>query len=270
MGRREQYFEDLRFLQYFPRLKRFQADAWHITDVEGLRFLPPDLHTLGIGGMRKKSLSLSVLRCFPNLRDLYIDGLTKDYRVLGELHDLETLTLRCVTLPDLSCIAGLTNLKRLHVKLGGTRNLRGISNLALEHVEIVLVRLLDDLTPLEGMRSLIKLRLDSLRNVSALPDCTGLVNLRCLDMRNMSSVRDLTPLLKAPVLEELDIVNARNMQPEDFLPLRAHRTLTQLGVGFGSKKKNLRLAGVMGWRNEVEEWTRVMGGGPQLRRDMPK
>lgn len=76
---------DLRFLRFFPRLRRFQADALYdsLRNIDGLEYLPDDMHTIEIGETRKR-LSLAPLERFRQLRRLYLEGHTKDFDVVSD------------------------------------------------------------------------------------------------------------------------------------------------------------------------------------------
>jgi hypothetical protein len=72
-----------------------------LTDIDGLGFLPDSLEFLGLG-QTKRRLSLKPLAKLKNLSDLFLEGHTKDFSVIGKLSDLVYLNLRAITLPDLS------------------------------------------------------------------------------------------------------------------------------------------------------------------------
>jgi hypothetical protein len=102
---------NLDFLRHFPFLRAFQADALYhsLVNIEGLAYLPEDVRALGLGQTKKK-LSLSPLARFTGLRRLYLEGQTKDIDVVSGLGELRSVTLRSITLPDLSLLLPLTKL----------------------------------------------------------------------------------------------------------------------------------------------------------------
>src|SRR6185369_12379093 len=116
---------DLEFLRYFPTLRRFGADAlWDsLTSLDGLRHLPANLEQLGIGATKAK-LDLAILARFPELTWLFLEGQTKHLEVISGLARLDDLTLRSITMPDLSLLQPLRRLRSLDLKLGGTHDLR--------------------------------------------------------------------------------------------------------------------------------------------------
>ena len=118
-------FTDLEFLRFFPEVRRFQADYMsRLESMDGLRHLRDDLESLVLGETKTaRQFSLNFLRGFPRLRRLYLERHTKDFAVIGELTDLDDLTLRSITLPDLSILLPLSSLLSLDLKLGGTKDL---------------------------------------------------------------------------------------------------------------------------------------------------
>lgn len=113
----------LDWLQHFPTLRRLQVDALHeLEDITGLQYLPENLVELTLGRTRMR-LSLSGLQRFAGLRRLFLEGHTKDIEVVSGLTELVDLTLRSITLPDLSLLLPLRALRALDLKLGGTRDL---------------------------------------------------------------------------------------------------------------------------------------------------
>ena len=166
---------DLEFLRFFPTLRKFAADAlWDsLTSLDGLRHLPPDLEELGIGATKVK-LDLAVLSRFRELRWLFLEGQTKHLEVISGLTQLYDLTLRSITMPDLSLLLPLKGLRSLDLKLGGTRDLRLLPRVGeLWYLELWMIRGLTDVTAVGGIPSLRVLFLQALRQVEALPDLSG-------------------------------------------------------------------------------------------------
>ncbi|WP_416417188.1 hypothetical protein [Paenarthrobacter aromaticivorans] len=232
--------KDLDFLRFFPKLEQFTADALYnsLVSLDGLGYLPEAATYLGIGQTKKK-LSLKPLGRFTSLRRLYLEGQTKDINTITELTGLRHLTLRSITLMDLSLLQPLTGLKALELKLGGTTDLDLLPSIGrLEYLEFWLVRGLDDVTPISEVKTLQYLFLQSLKQVTALPDFSKLPGLHSIWLETMKGLTDLTPLLAAPALRKLALVNMNHLQPEDVGVLRDHPGLQELTAGLGSKKKN--------------------------------
>lgn len=231
---------DLDFLRFFPHLRRFSADELYnsLTSIDGLGFLPDDVESLTIG-QTKKRLSMAPLRRFERLQRLYVEGQTKDLDVISELQELRSLTLRSITLPGLAILRPLHNLRALDLKLGGTKDLSELPNLGqLEYLELWMVKGLSDLSPVQDVPKLEYLFLQSLRQVTSLPEMSGLTALTRVWLETMKGLTNLSPLRDAPALRQLVLVNMPHLKPEHLQPIVGHPTLTTLGAGLGSDKKN--------------------------------
>jgi hypothetical protein len=233
--------EDLQFLRRFPRLTRFRADALRYQDfksIDGLRFLSNNLVELSLGQVKRR-ISLRPIARFTSLRTLYLEGPWKDLDVISGLQTLEDITLRSITLPDLSILLPLRRLRSLDLKLGGTRDLSLLPELApLAYLELWMIRGLEDISPVSELASLQSLFLQDLARIERLPDMSRMISLRRVQLQNLKTLTDLTPLLTAPALEELAVYNSNRLKPEDFECLTDHPTLRRAVVGLGSKKKN--------------------------------
>jgi hypothetical protein len=238
----------LEFLQHFPFVHRFAADALYhsLQSLDGLRHLPDDLDELTIGWTKNK-LDLSVLRRFTDLKTLYLEGQTKGIEVLSELRRLEDLTLRSITLPDLTLLLPLDNLLALDLKLGGTRDLGLLPRVGkLRYLELWMVKGLTDISAIGHLPNLRYLFLQALRRVEALPDLRQALDLRRVHLETMKGIRDLGPLATAPALEELLLVDMGHLQPEDLRVLAGLPKLKAVTAGLGSLKKNHAAEALLG------------------------
>ena len=239
---------DLEFLRFFPTLRRFDADALHsgLASLDGLRHLPVDLEELVIGDTTPR-LDLSILARFRNLKSLWLEGHTKQLEVISQLTGLERLSLRSITLPDLTLLLPLRSLEALEIKLGGTNDLRLLPRIgAVRYLELWLIRGLDEVGPIGQMGELRSLFLQALKRVERLPDFAGAPNLRRIELMQMKGVRDLRPLATAPALEELLLVEMAHLQPEDLRPLVGLPRLRAVTTGLGSVRKNEAAGAMLG------------------------
>jgi hypothetical protein len=231
---------DLDFLRFFPRLRRFMANAlFHsLVDISGLGFLPENLVYLNLGQTRKR-LSLAPLARFRALRRLSLEGQTKDIEVLSELSSLLSLTLRSITLSGLQLLTSLDRLKALDLKLGSTKNLALLPNVGeLRYLELWMIRAFDDLQPVAEVTTLETLFLQALRRVTTLPSFERMPHLRHVHLETMKGLSDLSPLRSARNLERLLLVDMPQLQPNDLRVLMGHPSLRAIRIGLGSKKKN--------------------------------
>ena len=174
-----------------------------------------------------------------HLRRLYVEGPLRDAERLGELTGLTSLTMRSVTLTDLSPLTSLSSLKRLIVKLGGTRDLNLLPRVGrLEEVELWMIRGLSDVDALAQIPTLRHFFLQSLRNVTQLPSFAASPALRRVVLQTMKGIADLRPLALAPNLEELALTDMPHLGPDDLRPFLDHPKLRDGSWGLGSERKN--------------------------------
>ena len=250
---------DLEFLRYFPTLRRFGADAlWDsLTSLDGLRHLPANLEQLGIGATKAK-LDLAILARFPELTWLFLEGQTKHLEVISGLARLDDLTLRSITMPDLSLLQPLRRLRSLDLKLGGTHDLRLLPRVGeLRYLELWMIRGLTDVSAVGQIPSLRSLFLQALRQVETLPDFRQAAELRRVRLETMKGLRDLRPLATAPVLEGVELIDMRHLQPADLAPLVGLPRLKAVTPGLGSRRKNEAAAAMLGLPRVSEpfDWT---------------
>ena len=239
---------DLEFLRFFPTLRKFAADAlWDsLTSLDGLRHLPPDLEELGIGATKVK-LDLAVLSRFPELRWLFLEGQTKHLEVISGLTQLYDLTLRSITMPDLSLLLPLKGLRSLDLKLGGTRDLRLLPRVGeLWYLELWMIRGLTDVSAIGGSRPSV---CSSSRRCARSSRCRTLAaatSLRRVRLETMKGLHDLRPLATAPALEAVELIDMRHLQPEDLTPLVGLPNLKAVTPGLGSRRKNEAATAMLG------------------------
>src|SRR5207302_5926165 len=157
------------------QLEDLESLSIGIYDLEGFDFLSDlranKLKALSLGATFSKKPSLRVIERFRSIETLHVEGQDKDIEVIGGLPHLQDLTLRSVTVASLGFLRGLSSLWSIDIKLGGTRNLAALANLVnVKYLELWQIRGLNDLSPISEMTGLQFLFLQSLRNVTRLPD----------------------------------------------------------------------------------------------------
>jgi len=231
---------DLEFLRFFPFIRHFGAVVLYhsLQSIEGLRHVSADLESLDIGATKHK-LDLTVLERFSALKSLTLEGQTKGIAAISKLTMLEDLTLRSITLPDLSLLLPMTGLLALDIKLGGTKDLGLLPRIGtLEYLELWMVKGLTDISAVGNLPHLRYLFLQALRRVQALPDLSNDKQLRRIHIETMKGLHDLRPLATAPALEQLLLIDMAHLQPEDLRPLVGLPNLKGVDIGLGSDRKN--------------------------------
>jgi hypothetical protein len=222
-----------------PGLESLSLGIFSLESFDILRDVTPDLRSLALGQTRSKKPSLESLSRFTGLQRVYIEGHRKGIDVLSGLGELEDVTLRSVTVPDLGFLRPLARLWSLDLKLGGIRNISAISGMpSIKYLELWQILGLDDVGVAGELPGLQHLFLQSLRRVVSLPDLGAARSLRRVTLETMRGLRDLTPLEHAPALKELLLIDASPLAPEDLVPALRNGSLRRVAVGLGSDLKN--------------------------------
>jgi hypothetical protein len=236
------------FLRHFRGARHVAVDAlYRLESLDGLRHLSDGLESLALG-QTKRRFSMAPLGRFRGLRQLYVEGHSKDIEILSELVALEDLTLRSLTLPDLEILAPLRRLRSLDIKLGGTTNLRPLSEMKrIEYLELWMIRGFNDLSEVSGLTALRYLFLQALKQVTSLPDLSRCERLERIHLETMKGLTDLAPLRDAPALRDLLLVDMPQLRWEHLGPLVEHPTLRALRLASGSAKRNADMRARLGY-----------------------
>lgn len=222
-----------------PGLESLSLGVFSLESFDLLRDVDPGLRSLALGQTRSKKPSLEPLARFAGLRRLFLEGHRKEIEVLSGLRELEDVTLRSVTVPNLGFLRPLERLWSLDLKLGGIKNLSAISGMgSVKYLELWQILGLEDVGVVGQLPGLQHLFLQSLRRVTALPDLRAARSLRRVTLETMRGLRDLAPLEQAPALEELLVWDSSPLAPDDLLPALRNGSLKRVAVGFGSARKN--------------------------------
>lgn len=255
---------DLSFASRMSNVRRFAADsltkarnAEHIAEIPGLESLSlgifelesfrvldlvdPGLTTLRLGATRSKKPDLSPVDRFKRLNVVYIEGHTKNIEVLAVLQDLEDVTLRSVTTPDLEYLRPLDKMWSLDLKLGGISSFSGIEGKPnLKYLELWQIRGLSKLDVLSDLPGLQNLFLQSLPRVEVIPSLERSRSLRRIRLMSLKGMSDFTALETAPGLEEFALIEGNSQDPEQLIPVLRNPSVEAVSAWFGSARKNDR------------------------------
>jgi internalin A len=97
---------------------------------------------------------------------------------------------------------------------------------------------LSDLGGLGELAALTRLRLDWMRNVTALPSFERLTRLEDVTLDTMKGLTDLSPVAAAPGLRRLSVSSMPQLTAENFHCLQGHPRLGELWAYTGRAKVN--------------------------------
>lgn len=241
LSARGESITDLGFLRFFPDLTSLAVSSLMLGSLDGLEQLNPErLQDLYIGAtLGRTGLRLESLGVFAGLRRLGLEGPHRGIEVISQLTNLVDLRLRSITMPDLSILTALDQLRLLDLNLGGTRDLTLLPEIGrLEYLELWRIRGLSDISTIGALEHLQYLHLQAMSGIESLPDLHELRSLRGVRLETMKGIRDLTPLRSAPALDELELIDMGHLTPEDLRPLVDHPTLRAASLGLNRDKKN--------------------------------
>jgi hypothetical protein len=220
-------------------LESLSLDIFELTDFGVLEKLSPGLASLSLGATRSKRPTLAPLSRFRSLRVLYLEAQSKDIEVLSELPELEDVTLRSITTPDLQYLGHLPKLWSLDIKLGGIRGFAGVEGKeSIKYLELWQVRDLRNIDVVGTLPGLQNLFLQSLPNVESFPRLTDSMALRRIVLENLKGLRDFAALETAPALQEFALLDGRKQVPQQLLPLLNNPQVRRISAFFGSNRKN--------------------------------
>ncbi len=234
-------------------LESLSLGIFELKDLSVLERIAPGLTSLSLGATRSKKPSLAPLCRFRSLRVLYLEGHTKDIEVLSDLPELEEITLRSITTPDLGYLAQLPKLWSLDIKLGGIRGFEGIEGKeSIKYLELWQVRELRDIKVVGTLSGLQNLFLQSLPHVELFPCLRDSAALRRVVIENMKGLRDFTALESAPTLEEFALLDGRKQTPQQLLPVLNNPRVSRVTAFFGSDRKNSEFSRLRDEHGKIE------------------
>lgn len=102
-------------------LRRLTVGIYHLDSFQFLETIPDHLEHLYLLGTYSKKPDLKYIARFTGLEKLFIEGHTKGIEHIASLVDLEDVTLKSISTPDINYLATLKKLWSLDIKLVGTR-----------------------------------------------------------------------------------------------------------------------------------------------------
>jgi hypothetical protein len=232
-----------------PNLQSLQIAIYNLKSFDFLWHLPVGLTSLLLGATRSIKPDLLPLSRLKQLTQLYLEGQQKNIDVLADLVELEDVTLRSISTPNLDYLCNLPRLWSLDIKLGGISNLSAIEGMGgIKYLELWNIRGLRDIGVISHLPGLQNLFLQSLPLITAIPALRESRQLRRVLLQNLKGLADLSELQWAPALEEFVLLQGGSLQVDDLNPLLSNPSLRRAVAYFGSVKKNERFAQLLAER----------------------
>ncbi len=242
---------DLSFLKWIPAVKHLSirvlrdegsenfASLQNLVsldlDVPGLRslgfakLLPKTLQLLALRQPKSSSIDVAPLAHLTSLRRLAIEGFRKNIHCIGELHELESLSVRGATLREGAFLSELAKLEELGLRLGGLSSLdclRSLKKLQILCIDKVLG--LANVEALESLHSLQYFSLSQQKRVTALPNLDELKGLKYVALFWMKGLANIQSLASAPALDELVLFDVPALSQEQQLAVLRNPSLKKI------------------------------------------
>ncbi|BBI33468.1 leucine-rich repeat domain-containing protein [Cohnella abietis] len=153
----------------------------------------------------KKVLNLQNFKEFSHLQHLHVGGKVKNMDAIGDLEDLNYLSLHSISKLPLTFINRLKRLKHLRILLGGREHLQEIEENEIDHLEICRVRGFHDLTNITSFRALTSLVIEDQIQLNEIGIDREMKTLEELTISNCKGLTRLTGLEQLPSLRKLRI-----------------------------------------------------------------
>lgn len=224
-----QSVDNLQILKELPYLKSLSIGIFELQDTEILNYDNlKNLTELIVTDTKTKALNLDYLRQFKNLKSLRIGGHTKNIDAVGELSELEFLSLNSVKKVPVNFINKLKKLKTLNFILGGRDNLNEIEENEIENLEIVWIRGFNDLSCISNFPKLKTLKIEDEIQLPKIHFDNIFPNLTDLKIINCKTLETITGLKNLPKLSSL-VVYQTKVDFDNFMLQELPKELKYLG-----------------------------------------
>lgn len=226
-------------LHVVTELANLEVLAIGIFELEETELLGSDnfrkLKGLTVGETKSKSFNLVHLEKINNLKSLRISGHTKNIESIGELSDLDCLSLNAIKQVPVGFINKLKKLRKLEFLLGSRLNINEIEESKIQELDIIWVRGFNDLSCLSKFPKLNKLRVENQIQVTDIQFDRNLSNLSDLKVINCKKLETLTGLSNMPHLQSI-VVSRTGVDFDVFMQQELPNSLSHLGFYTGKSK----------------------------------
>jgi hypothetical protein len=200
---------------------------------------------------KTKALNLDYLKDFKNLKLLIIGEHRKNIESVGELSDLEFLSLNSIKKTPVDFINRLKKLKTLKFILGGRENIKEIEDNEIENLELVWVRGFNDLSNISNFKNLKTLLVEDNIQLTKIHFDKELKGLRDLKILNCKSLESVTGLDKLVMLEQLRIAKTA-IEFDNFIEQKFPDSLKTLAFYTYKKKVDDKIRAILDKRGYNE------------------
>lgn len=198
--------DNISVLTELPKLKSLSLGVFDLKETEILKADNlKQLSTLILTETKTKALNLDYLRNYENLQALIIGEHTKNIEAVGEISNLEFLSLNSIKKTPVSFINKLDKLKTLRFILGGRENINEIKENSIENLEIVWVRGFNDISNIANFSKLKTLLIEDNIQLPKIHFDNEFKYLNDLKILNCKTLSSLTGLEHLTSLKQLRI-----------------------------------------------------------------
>lgn len=180
-----------------PKLKKLSFGVYNYHTQDFLNQLDIEkLEQLTIGETKKRNFDLSPLREGNQIRSLSVVGHDKNINVIGEMDNLEALSLHSIGKKvSLDFVSRIAKLETLKITLGGRENIDEIKHPLLRELEIIRIRGFDDLGDLSRFPHLRRLHIEDQIKILSIslqnPELNELIVLNCKTLNELNGLEAL-------------------------------------------------------------------------------
>ncbi|MVN23465.1 leucine-rich repeat domain-containing protein [Mucilaginibacter arboris] len=212
--------DNLQIIKELSELKSLSIGIFELQDTEILNSDNlKNLTELIVADTKTKAFNLDYLRQFKKLKSLTICGHIKNIDAIGELSELEFLSLNSVKKVPVNFINKIKNLKTLNFILGSRENLNEIKENTIENLDITWVRGFNNLyciskfPKLKTLKIEDEIQLPKIQFDNVFPDLTDLKIINCKTLEEIVELKNL-PQLNSLVIYQTKVDFDKFMQQE--------------------------------------------------------
>ena len=230
--------DNLQIIKELLNLKSLSIGIFNIQDTEILNSTNlKGLTELKILETKTKAFNLEYLQEFKKLKSLVIGNHTKNIDAIGELSELEILSLCSVKKVPIDFVNKLKKLKTLNLILGSRNNLNEIEKNQIENLDIVWVRGFNDLSCISKFPKLKTLKIENEIQLFEVQFNNIFLELKDLKILNCKKLDKIIGLKNLPQLNSL-IISRTNIDFNNFIRQELPKPLKHLGFYTAKLKVN--------------------------------